>query len=242
MTTPGGQAGAGTTGLQSQSQFTTTVPAVLAAQINTEHQAAFSKAREALEHARRAGELLLQAKADVGHGAWLPWIEANCKFSVRTAQGYIRLAQGWETLQAKSATVAHLGLREALGLLADAPQPDTAYGTTLLSPDDEDFLAKLRVAGGADTLDERRRAGQIQRRLMNDATENLTAAITGGIKHLSVAELHHAIECLTDCVRILEGWLPEDIVVGIYGIAFKNDAIPYLRALERRIVELKVAA
>ncbi len=36
----------------------TTVPAALAAQINAEHERAFGKAREALEHARRAGELL----------------------------------------------------------------------------------------------------------------------------------------------------------------------------------------
>ncbi len=93
----------------------------VADEINAEHEAAFGKAREALEHARRAGELLLLAKAELEHGAWLPWLGANCKFSARTAQGYIRLAQGWETLQAKSATVAHLGLRDALDLLAERP-------------------------------------------------------------------------------------------------------------------------
>ena len=49
----------------------------LASDINREHQFAFGKAREALEHARRAGELLIQAKAGVPHGEWLPWLAAN---------------------------------------------------------------------------------------------------------------------------------------------------------------------
>ncbi len=99
----------------------TAIQPSVADEINAEHAAAFGKAREALEHARRAGELLTLAKAAVEHGAWLPWIDANCKFSARTAQGYIRLAQGWDALQAKCATVAHLGLREALDLLAESP-------------------------------------------------------------------------------------------------------------------------
>jgi hypothetical protein len=87
----------------------------LAAQINAEHGTTlFGKAREALEHARRAGELLLQAKGSLGHGEWLPWIEANCKFSSRTAQGYMRLASRWESLRDKSATVSHLELPDAL--------------------------------------------------------------------------------------------------------------------------------
>ncbi len=93
----------------------------LATEINVEHQAAYAKAGEALQHARRAGELLVQVKAEVGHGAWLPWLKAHCSFSERTAQGYMRLTQGWEALQAKSATVADLGLREALTLLAESP-------------------------------------------------------------------------------------------------------------------------
>lgn len=101
------------------------LPAVadLAVQINTEHERAFGKAREALEHARRAGELLLQAKAAVDHGQWLPWLAANVAFSERTAQGYMRLAARWDTLQTKSATVADLGLRDALKCMSTPADP-----------------------------------------------------------------------------------------------------------------------
>lgn len=59
-----------------------------AADINRGHeqcQAAFEKS---LEHALKAGRLLLEAKDQAGHGAWLPWAEQNFAGSVRTAQGY----------------------------------------------------------------------------------------------------------------------------------------------------------
>ena len=70
----------------------------LAAQINAEHAAAHADARSALERARNCGALLLQAKAQTAHGAWLPWIDANLTFGARQAQKYIRLAESWERL------------------------------------------------------------------------------------------------------------------------------------------------
>lgn len=91
----------------------------LAADIRREHEHAYGKAREALEHARRAGELLIEAKSVVEHGQWLPWLAANVPFSERTAQGYMRLASRWSELEAKSATVADLPLRAALKALAE---------------------------------------------------------------------------------------------------------------------------
>lgn len=91
----------------------------LAHDICREHEHAYGKAREALEHARRAGELLIEAKAVVEHGQWLPWLATNVPFSERTAQGYMRLASRWPELEAKSATVADLPLRAALKALAE---------------------------------------------------------------------------------------------------------------------------
>lgn len=47
----------------------------LVVDIHRELEAADSKALEALHHARRAGELLTQAKAHLQHGEWLPgWL------------------------------------------------------------------------------------------------------------------------------------------------------------------------
>ncbi len=145
--------GAGETGLQGSLDSTT-----LAAEINAEHQAAFGLAREALGHARRAGELLLQVKAEVGHGAWLPWIEANCKFSARTAQGYIRLAQRWETLQAKYATAADLTLRDALDCLSEK----SATAATGVLPEEQRLLDRVRAAGGCSSINELNRVSSIK--------------------------------------------------------------------------------
>jgi hypothetical protein len=90
----------------------------LAERIGVEHKAAYGAAREALEHARMAGQLLTEAKQLVPHGQWLPWLKENFEFTARTAQGYMRLVEHWSELEGKCETVAHLGLREALALLA----------------------------------------------------------------------------------------------------------------------------
>ena len=91
----------------------------LAQAIGREHQAAVSAARSAVEHAIKCGELLLKAKATVGHGGWLAWVETNCTFGQRTAQGYMRLARELPRLdEANAQRVADLSLRDALGTLA----------------------------------------------------------------------------------------------------------------------------
>ena len=96
----------------------------LATDINTEHAAAYGKAREALQHARCAGELLIEEKAGLSHGEWLPWLDAHFAFSERTAQGYMRLASRWPELEGKSATAADLPLRDALTALAEPASED----------------------------------------------------------------------------------------------------------------------
>jgi hypothetical protein len=94
----------------------------IAAEINAEHERAFGKARDALEYARRAGELLLEAKATIGYGNWLCWVRDNCRFSIRTVQGYMHLAKHWRDIETKSATVAHLTLRQALAYVSAPPR------------------------------------------------------------------------------------------------------------------------
>lgn len=96
----------------------------LAVELRREVEAAEADFRSALEHAVRAGELLLEAKAQVGHGEWLPWLEANFPGSVRSAQGYMRLAENAEDAQ----RVAHLGIKGALKQLAAPTSKDEATG------------------------------------------------------------------------------------------------------------------
>lgn len=82
-----------------------------ATEIRTEHEAAQRCASEAVAHAIRAGELLLEAKAALPHGEFGAWLAANVECSARTAQGYIRLAKLDDE---KRNAVADLSLRSAL--------------------------------------------------------------------------------------------------------------------------------
>ena len=54
-----------------------------------------------LEHYRRAGELLIEAKEQVPHGSWSRWLNKNFELSQPTALRYMRLARLAESNYAK---------------------------------------------------------------------------------------------------------------------------------------------
>lgn len=118
--------------------MTTTLAATLAAEIRAEHQHAQLAFRTAVEHGVRCGKLLEQAKGDVPHGQWLPWLDAEFPGSRRTAQGYMRLARHAEDAQA----LAHLGIEGALRQLA-APPPERSLAS--IEADLRELLPKLRA-------------------------------------------------------------------------------------------------
>lgn len=59
------------------------------------------------------GRRLIEAKKQVPHGEWTSWLEEKVQFSTRSAQRFMRLAQGY----GESDTVSVLGTRKALALL-----------------------------------------------------------------------------------------------------------------------------
>jgi hypothetical protein len=61
-------------------------------QINQHHALAEQAGGVAIHHAIQAGELLAEMKSRLKHGQWTAYLEANFEGSVRTAQGYMRLA------------------------------------------------------------------------------------------------------------------------------------------------------
>ncbi len=111
----------------------TNLPALndLARRIKEEHQACRDAAQSAVEHAVAAGQLLLEAKAGLPHGQWLPWLNERCDVSERTAQVYMRLARELPKIEpGKAQRVADLPLRQALKELAEPEKaertkPDT---------------------------------------------------------------------------------------------------------------------
>lgn len=64
------------------------------AEINNEIELAQSHADTALNHASRAGALLITVKESLKHGEWLPWCAENLTVSERQARRYIQAAKG----------------------------------------------------------------------------------------------------------------------------------------------------
>jgi hypothetical protein len=63
------------------------------------------------------GDELIAAKAELPHGAWLPWLEENCpNITARTCANYMRLARHREQI---GKDVSDFGVREALDLIAN---------------------------------------------------------------------------------------------------------------------------
>ncbi|PWT84405.1 MAG: hypothetical protein C5B56_15645 [Proteobacteria bacterium] len=52
----------------------------LGARINEAHRLAITHAGEAVGHAIACGQMLLEAKAALPHGRWLPWLRDNIAF------------------------------------------------------------------------------------------------------------------------------------------------------------------
>jgi hypothetical protein len=87
----------------------------LATEIRKEHEAAERDWSSAVEHAISAGRLLIEAKAKVRHGEWLPWLENNFPASEDTAHNYMRLARNSERVRNLEAP----SIRSAIAELAD---------------------------------------------------------------------------------------------------------------------------
>jgi hypothetical protein len=141
----------------------------LASEINREHEAARNAINAALHHARRCGELLLEAKAQCQHGEWGQWLEDNFRAGETTARGYMRIARRWTELPEQNGNA--LPIRDALAALAD-PRPsatpsDMAEAEAALeqeiaeAEDDADARLWEQAARVVATLD----AGMTQRAL-----------------------------------------------------------------------------
>jgi hypothetical protein len=103
----------------------------LAARIRSSHEAMRQILHTAVKRAMDTGDMLLEAKAQLGHGEWMPWLRDHCTLPQRTANLYMRLAKGRAVIEA-SGDIAGLTLNAAARLLAP-PR------------DDEDELEKLRA-------------------------------------------------------------------------------------------------
>jgi len=107
-----------TKAIQNQDQQSLSLPS-LASEINARHNQTIASARTTLVSAREAGELLIEAKAQVDHGQWAKWLSENCPdLSQRTANEYKRVFENWEAIESKLAVTANLTIGSALSSIA----------------------------------------------------------------------------------------------------------------------------
>lgn len=97
--------------------------AQLAADIRAANLDMVESSRRGLEHARRCGGLLAEAKATVSHGEWRKWLKDNTGVSYRSAARYMQIARHWDDLKAKVPSVADLTLAGAAELLGTENDP-----------------------------------------------------------------------------------------------------------------------
>jgi hypothetical protein len=110
----------------------------LAARISAEHKAVAASLKSSLAHAMTAGDLLIEARAQLKHGQWLPWLK-SCGISERMAQRYLRLARNRTLIEAKSDTVSDLGIRGALAMLTVSRESNDPAAPALLADNVSDL-------------------------------------------------------------------------------------------------------
>jgi len=119
--------------------------ATLAERINAEHHAAEAALNSGLQHALEAGRLLLEAKAQVGHGVWLPWLERHFEGSPRTARLYVQLTKHLPEISQNGNAVANLNVRQAVKLLAPAGDNGRAKTVAQAIGKQRDLLQKALI-------------------------------------------------------------------------------------------------
>ena len=96
----------------------------LAADIRSAHADCFAAVNRGLDFARRAGELLIEAKAALPHGEFTAWVERECGIVPRTAQRYVKIARNWPAIEAaKSDRGSLLTITDARDLLTEPAEP-----------------------------------------------------------------------------------------------------------------------
>jgi hypothetical protein len=118
--------------------------AALANKIRDELDAADVAFADGVQRAIRAGELLVEAKALVGHGGWSLWLEENFPHTAQWARACMRLARRREELQSESALSVSAALAQLAGVKA-APEPPATnlFGETdpRMQEDGDDWVS-----------------------------------------------------------------------------------------------------
>lgn len=124
-------------------------PPELARIANTEHKLAREAGESMLEHAFRAGEALIAAKARQRHGEWLPWLAANFDGSQGTAKRYMQVASNRSRVSDLDEPSLRKALKAASGAKGDGELIQQSLTNEWYTPARYIEAARL-VLGGID--------------------------------------------------------------------------------------------
>jgi Protein of unknown function (DUF3102) len=111
--------------------------------IREEFQELNESVKKSLLHAKRIGDLLIEAKCHIKFGHWEEWVDRNFHFTVRTARNYIAIAESWEWLS-KTENFSDLILGEALKCIREQKAEEKGR---------ENRKAKEKLLGAAPVTD-----------------------------------------------------------------------------------------
>jgi hypothetical protein len=128
----------------------------LATRINASHRQFLEAVRGSLEHARQAGVLLVQAKEKVkaAERSWERWVQENCRFTLSTAQRYMRVAEHYHRLLELVEDLGRLSLTRALRLLSRGPGQAARPAPAAYRP--------IKVGSRAEVNELARKAGRLE--------------------------------------------------------------------------------
>ena len=166
------------------------------------------------------GQRLLEAKAMLPHGEWLPWLTEQVEFSERQAQRFMKLAQEW----ANPTALSDLGATKALALLALPPE------------ERQKFLAENHIVDGTEksvidmTSRELEKAVKERDEALHAAEEARAAAETADQSRAKMEADMTVLKKLHQAAQAAEAQAREDLA----------KAQTELKALRERPVEVAV--
>lgn len=114
---------------ETQNAVVLTSDSKLATSVNDKHREVRRLGRKAKEIAADIGEMLIQKKAELKHGEFIPWVEQWCSFSDRRARQYVKVAQTKRNRCSDFDTCTSIADVLALGKTPKAPVQQTRSAT-----------------------------------------------------------------------------------------------------------------
>ena len=106
--------------------------------INNYHDQAIGLANSSIEAALNCGHTLIEAKSQLPHGRWIPWLRGNCpRLGERQMQKYMRLANNWALIEARREVHpdAPISVEGVLSLIAEPVETTSNTNSNSYLPD-----------------------------------------------------------------------------------------------------------